>query len=221
MSVPISGLSDFLHRLSKSIPNKILSDLNRSSPIWTVTDPPKDAIKTALRLAHFLGQCAYESNLFKSQYENLNYSTHRLLHLFPKYFSDADTTQEYAHCEEKIASRIYARRMGNGDEASGDGFRFRGRGYLQLTGRDNYALFSSWIGYNCIDDPDAVANRYSLMSGIFFFHHTNLWPLCEQGIDHDTIATVTQTINGGYHGLKKRMIYVQKFFNQMHPKNPS
>jgi|LauGreDrversion4_2_1035121.scaffolds.fasta_scaffold228715_2 putative chitinase len=210
---------DILQRLSGMIPDRILSDLSDAVGFWAPTADPSNTTILALRLAHFLGQCAHESDGFKRTYENLNYSAQRLKTLFPKYFPDSSTAEKYAKSGKEIASRVYAERMGNGDEASGDGFRFRGRGYLQLTGRRNYTQFSSFIGYDCVLDPDAVAKKYPLVSGLFFFHDRQLWPLCDQGLCPKIIKQITLPINAGHLGLEKRIHYVQAFFEKMNPKS--
>ena len=209
---------DVLQRLSGMIPDNVLLDLSNAMRFWVPTADPSDTIILARRLAHFLGQCAHESDYFKNIYENLKYSAQYLKIVFPKYFPDDITAKKYEKCDKKIASRVYAERMGNGDEASGDGFRFRGRGYLQLTGRDQYTRFSSFIGYDCVLDPDAVAKKYPLVSGLFFFHDQLLFPVCHQGITPETIKHITFRVNGGHHGLEKRIHYVQAFFEKMNPK---
>ncbi len=210
---------DILQRLSGMIPDRILSDLSDAVGFWVPADDPSNTTILARRLAHFLGQCAHESDYFKHVYENLTYSAQRLKTLFPKHFPDNNSAEKYAKCDKKIASRVYAERMGNGDEASGDGFRFRGRGYLQLTGRRNYTQFSSFIGYNCVRDPDAVAKKYPLVSGLFFFHDQQLWPLCDQGLCPKIIKQITLPINAGHLGLEKRIHYVYTFFEKMNPKS--
>jgi putative chitinase len=201
------------------IPDKVLSDLSHTMGLWAPTDKPSNPTILARRLAHFLGQCAHESNYFKHTRENLNYSARRLKTLFPKHFPDNISAKKYAKCGEKIASKVYAERMGNGDEASGDGFRFHGRGYLQLTGRRHYTQFSAFIGYDCVLDPDAVAKKYPLVSGLFFFHAQQLWPLCDQGLCSKIIKKITLSINAGGLGLEQRTHYVHEFFEKINPKS--
>lgn len=162
-------------------------------------------ITNHLRLAHFLSQCAHESGNFKFLTENLNYSADGLLKIFPKYFKDKATADAYARKPEKIASRVYANRMGNGDEASGDGFKFRGRGYIQLTGKDNYKQFSDFIGEDCVANPDLVATKYPLTSAAFFFNKNGLWTICDKGDTPDVVTLVTKRVNGGTHGLEDRL----------------
>jgi putative chitinase len=213
------SIVSILHRLVGMVPDQILSDLAHYTKVWVPPHhPPYQSINSPLlvrRLAHFLGQCAHESDHFNHRYENLNYSARRLKAVFPKYFPNNTVAQQYAKCDKEIASRVYAGRMGNGDEASGDGFRFRGRGYLQLTGRHHYTRFSQFIGYDCVLDPDAVATTYPLVSALFFFQNQSLWPLCDQGVHPDIIKHMTFCINGGVQGLAQRTQYVYEFFEKM------
>jgi len=162
-------------------------------------------ITNHLRLAHFLSQCAQESGNFKLLTENLNYSADGLLKIFPKYFKDKATADAYARKPEKIASRVYANRMGNGDEASGEGFKFRGRGYIQLTGKDNYKQFADFIGEDVVANPDLVATKYPLTSAAFFFNKNALWTICDKGDTNDVVTLVTKRVNGGTHGLDDRI----------------
>jgi putative chitinase len=165
-------------------------------------------IDKPLRVAHFLSQIAHESGDFKFVVENLNYSSDALLRVFPKYFKDKATADKYARNPEMIGSRVYGNRMGNGDEASKQGFAFRGRGYLQLTGKDNYKLFSAFIGEDCVANPDLVATKYPMDSAIWFFEKNGLWSICDKGSSVDVVTAVTKRVNGGTHGLADR---IQKF----------
>jgi len=165
-------------------------------------------ISTPLRLAHFLAQCAHESANFTALRENLNYSTDGLLKIFPKYFRDRATAEAYARKPEKIANRVYASRMGNGDEASGDGFKFRGRGFIQLTGKSNYTEFGKFIGEDLVANPDLVATKYPLSSAGFFFMKNVLWTICDRGATDEVVTALTRRVNGGTHGLADR---IQKF----------
>jgi putative chitinase len=176
-------------------------------PVFTEVDTlvEKFNVNTALRLSHFLAQCAHESGNFKFLTENLNYSADGLLKIFPKYFKDKATADAYARKPEKIASRVYANRMGNGDEASGDGWKYRGRGYIQLTGKSNYAEFTKFIGEDCIANPDLVATKYPLTSAAFFFEKNKLWDICDKGDTPDIVTLVTKRVNGGTHGLEDRL----------------
>ena len=131
-------------------------------------------INTPTRLAHFLGQCAHESGNFKFTSENLNYSTKGLLATFPKYFKQPGLAEAYARNPERIASRVYADRMGNGAEGTHEGWKFRGRGYIQLTGKSNYTAFDKFVNENILQEPDLVAKKYPLLSAAWFFNKNKL-----------------------------------------------
>lgn len=171
--------------------------------VFSIVD--KFNITNHLRLSHFLSQCAHESGNFKFLTENLNYSADGLLKIFPKYFKDKATADAYARKPEKIGSRVYANRMGNGDEASGEGFKFRGRGYIQLTGKDNYKQFGMFIGEDLVANPDLVATKYPLTSAAFFFDKNKLWDICDKGDSPEVVTLVTKRVNGGTHGLEDRL----------------
>jgi putative chitinase len=164
----------------------------------------KFGIDGPLRLSHFLSQCAHESGNFKFLKENLNYSADGLRKIFPKYFPTIEAANKYARQPEKIANKVYGNRMGNGDEASGDGFKFRGRGYIQLTGKDNYAAFDKFVDDDIMANPDLVATKYPLTSAAFFFHKNKLWEVCDRGHSDDVVTAVTKRVNGGTHGLADR-----------------
>ena len=146
--------------------------------------------------------------------ENLNYSAQRLLQVFPKYFKNVDVNA-YARNPQKIGSRVYANRMGNGDEASGDGFKYRGRGYIQLTGKNNYQAFSGFIGEDCVANPDLVATTYPLASAAFFFNANNIWAICDRGANDATVTSVTKAVNGATHGLAERLQNFKKFMQAL------
>ena len=166
---------------------------------------PDYQINTPQRIAAFVAQCAHESGNFTALRENLNYRWQTLRKIFPKYFKDKATADAYARKPEKIANRVYASRMGNGDEASGDGFNFRGRGYIQLTGKDNYKQFGSFIGEDLVANPDLVATKYPLTSAAFFFNKNGLWAICDKGDTKEIVTQVTKRVNGGTHGLDDRI----------------
>lgn len=168
-------------------------------------------ITAPLRLAHFLAQIAHESGNFQFVAENLNYSADSLLRVFPKYFKDKATADLYARKPEKIGSRVYGNRMGNGDEASMEGFKFRGRGYIQLTGKDNYKAFSTFIGEDCVANPDLVSTKYPMDSAIWFFDRNKLWDICDKGEGDDVVTSVTKRVNGGTHGLADRISKFKTF----------
>src|ERR1051326_195474 len=199
-------------------PGLNLDGLNGKLPAAVIAQIPDTAkefgITTNLRLAHFLAQCALESSGFTATVENLNYSAQRLLQVFPKYFRGVDPNA-YAHNPQKIGNRVYANRMGNGDEASGDGFKFRGRGYIQLTGKNNYTSFSKFVGEDCVANPDLVATKYPLASAAFYFSSNNIWKICDRGADDATVTSVTKAVNGGTHGLAERIQNFKKFIQAL------
>lgn len=173
---------------------------------------PKFNITTNLRLAHFLSQCSHESGGFKITQENLNYSADGLKNIFPKYFP-GNLNESYARNPQKIANKVYASRMGNGDENSGDGYKFRGRGYIQMTGKENYSKFSHFIGEDCVANPDLVSTKYPLASAAFFFNSNNLWTICDKGADEATVTAVTKRVNGGTIGLSERLKEFNHFYS--------
>ena len=168
---------------------------------------------TPERAAHFFAQTAHESGEFKIFTENLNYSTKGLLATFGKYFINEATALPYSKNPEKIANRVYAGRMGNGLSTSGDGWKFRGRGALQLTGKENYKAFSDYLGKpEIMTNPDLVATTYSFESAMFFFDKNKLWSICDQGITDAAILSLTKRINGGTHGLEDRNNKTKKYY---------
>jgi putative chitinase len=167
---------------------------------------------TPVRAAHFFAQTAHETGGFKAFSENLNYSAQGLQGIFGKYFPGT-LEESYARNPEKIANRVYASRMGNGAEASGDGFKFRGRGALQLTGKENYAAFAKYLNKpEIMTNPDLVATTYSFESAMFFFDKNKLWEICDKGINDAAILALTKRINGGTHGLEDRNQKTKKYY---------
>ena len=167
---------------------------------------------TPVRAAHFFAQTAHETGGFKAFSENLNYSAQGLQGIFGKYFP-GNLEESYARNPEKIANRVYASRMGNGNEASGDGWKFRGRGALQLTGKDNYAAFAKYLQKpEIMTTPDLVATEYAFESAMFFFDKNKLWSICDQGVNDAAILALTKRINGGTHGLADRSEKTKKYF---------
>ena len=164
----------------------------------------KFGITNPLRMAHFLAQCSHESINFTAVRENLNYSAKALMGTFKKYFPTMELALAYERKPEKIGNKVYANRMGNGNEASGDGFKFRGRGYIQLTGKVNYKAFSDFIGEDCVENPDLIATKYPLASAAFFFNNNSLWSICDKGATSDVVLAVTKRVNGGTNGLAER-----------------
>lgn len=192
-----------LENLKGSVPDNVITQLPETIAKFNVS--------IVLRLAHFLAQCGHESAGFTATSENLNYSADGLKKIFPKYFPEP-LNQTYAKKPEKIAARAYANRMGNGDEASGDGYKFRGRGYIQLTGKSNYTRFAQFIGEDTVANPDLVATKYPLASAAFFFDTNKLWDLCDKGANTETVTAVTKRVNGGTHGLEDRLVRFNKYY---------
>ena len=167
-----------------------------------INNLPQYEINTPERVAAFIAQCAHESGGFKRLKENLNYKWESLRRVFPKYFPTDDVAQEYAHKPEQIANRIYGSRMGNGDESSGDGFRYCGRGSIQLTGRNNYTKFAESIGM-AVEEVPQLLETYdgAVKSACWFWSSNNL----NQWADAGDILTMTKRINGGTIGLEDRI----------------
>lgn len=191
-------------KLKGHVPDSVIAQLPDAMAKFNITTP--------LRLAHFLAQCGHESGGFKAVSENLNYSKEGLTKIFPKYFPGT-LAESYARNPEKIASRVYANRMGNGDETSKEGFKFRGRGYIQLTGKSNYINFTKFIGEDCVANPDLVATKYPLASAAFFFNSNNLWSICDKGADDATVTAVTKRVNGGTIGLADRIKHFKEYYS--------
>ena len=167
---------------------------------------------TPIRAAHFFPQTAHETGEYKLFSENLNYSAQGLQGTFGKYFP-GNLEESYARQPEKIANRVYADRMGNGNEASGDGWKFRGRGALQLTGKSNYEAFSKYLNKpEIMTNPDLVATEYAFESAMFFFDKNKLWTICDQGINDTAITALTKRINGGTLGLDHRKALTIKYY---------
>lgn len=167
---------------------------------------------TPERAAHFFAQTAHETGGFKAFSENLNYSADGLQKIFGKYFPGL-LEEQYARNPEKIANRVYADRMGNGSEASGDGWKYRGRGALQLTGKANYKAFSDYLKNPLImEQPDLVAGELAFESAMFFFDKNKLWDICDKGVTKETILALTKRINGGTHGLADREEKTIKYY---------
>ena len=200
--IPTSNFK--LEKLKGHIPDEVLSQIPDTAAKFNITN--------VLRLAHFLSQCGHESGGFKAVKENLNYSSDGLSKIFPKYFGNG-LNESYARQPEKIANRVYASRMGNGDEKSGDGFKFRGRGYIQLTGKINYTAFDKLVDEDILTNPDLVATKYPLASAAFFFDSNNLWSICDKGFDEATITAVTKRVNGGTIGLADRIKHFNEYYS--------
>jgi len=183
--------------------NKYLNDL--AEVLNAAFD--KYEINTVNRVAGFLAQCGHESNGFTVLKENLNYKAEGLNKIFHKYFPTVESAQAYAHNPEAIANKIYAGRMGNGDEQSGDGYKFRGRGAIQLTGRDNYTKFAQSLGMDldaCVADMETLDG--ALESAMWFWNTHGLNAIC----DADNIIAMTKRVNGGTIGLSERKANYEK-----------
>lgn len=172
----------------------------------------KFEINTPLRLAHFLAQCGHESGGFKVVSENLNYSAFGLQNIFKKYFT-AISAKEYQRKPEKIANIVYANRMGNGPQASGEGYKFRGRGYIQLTGKDNYTAFDKTVEDDILATPELVATKYPLLSAAWFFHKNGLNKIADEGATDVVVIKVTKRVNGGTIGLSDRIKHFNEYNN--------
>ena len=167
---------------------------------------PEYGIDTPQRVAAFIAQCAHESNGFRALKENLNYKAESLMKIFHKYFPTAELANQYAHNQEAIANRVYANRMGNGPEESGDGYRYCGRGLIQLTGKDNYQSFADSIDTDIEQLPEYLGTfEGALQSACWFWETNNL----NQYADNNDILTMTKRINGGTIGLEDRQKHYQ------------
>lgn len=171
-------------------------------------------INSKIRLAHFLSQVSHESGYFLITTENLNYSATGLVATFPKYFT-SETALSYARQPEKIANHVYANRMGNGDENSGDGWKFRGRGFIQLTGFNNYNAFDATVHDDVIKQPELVATKYALISGAWFFQVNKINQISDLGSSVAVITAVTKRVNGGLNGLHERVQLFQKIYAEL------
>ena len=160
---------------------------------------------TPHRAAHFFAQTAHETGNFRAFSENLNYGAKGLRGIFKDHFPTDAIAKQYERKPEKIANRAYLGRMGNGNEASGDGWKFRGRGALQVTGKSNYKAFSDFVHRpDVMENPDLVAGELAFESALWFFEKNKLWAICDQGITDAAILSLTKKINGGTNGLDDR-----------------
>jgi putative chitinase len=192
-----------------SVPDKVKQEL------WSVMS--KFNIRTIDRLAHFLGQCHKESGGFKVVRESLSYSAPNLKKIFPKYFKHKDPSA-YSKAPIALANYVYANRLGNGSEASGDGWKFRGRGYIQLTGKRNYRAFDAFVDDDILANPDLVATKYPLLSAAWFWDTNRINNLADAGTDFDHIADVTKKVNGGHNGLHDRVIFTHRYLSELSSK---
>lgn len=168
-------------------------------------------INTPLRLAHFFSQLDHESGL-KPISENLNYSAQGLAKTFKKYFPNPTMANFYARKPEAIANRVYADRMGNGNESSGDGWKYRGRGFIQITGKNNYLVLSKDTGIDCFNNPDLLLQEANAMiSALCFWQKNKLNSLA----DKNDIMTLTRRINGGLNGIEHRKELLKKYLKSI------
>ena len=172
----------------------------------------KFQIDSALRLAHFLAQCGHESGGFRLTKENLNYSAKGLNGIFKKYFPTLESALPYERKPEKIANKVYGGRMGNGPESSGDGAKFCGRGYIQLTGKDNYTAFGKSIGEDVCANPQVVAEKYALLSAAWFFNKNKLHIMADGGASDAVVTSITKRVNGGTIGLPDRIKHFKEYY---------
>ena len=201
--IPSSGSLN-IEKLRGHVPDSVIAQIPETAKKFNITNN--------LRLAHFLSQCSHESGGFKSVSENLNYSADGLKKTFGKYFPGT-LSESYAKQPEKIASRVYGDRLGNGAENTKEGYKFRGRGFIQLTGKVNYVSFTKFIGEDCVSNPDLVATKYPLASAGFFFDSNKLWSTCDQGFTDEIVTKVTKRVNGGTNGLPDRIKHFKEFYN--------
>ena len=172
----------------------------------------KFQIDSALRLAHFLAQCGHESGGFRLTKENLNYSAKGLNGIFKKYFPTLESALPYERKPEKIANKVYGGRMGNGPESTGDGAKFCGRGYIQLTGKDNYTAFGKSIGEDVCANPQVVAEKYALLSAAWFFNKNKLHTMADGGASDAVVTSITKRVNGGTIGLPDRIKHFKEYY---------
>ena len=200
---PVGGLK--LDKLKGHIPDGVIAMIPDTAA--------KFQINTPLRLAHFLAQCGHESGGFRVTQENLNYSAKGLAGIFKKYFPTEAAATPYARNPQKIANKVYANRMANGSEASGDGYKFRGRGYIQLTGRDNYTQFGKAIGEDIASNPDVVSSKYALLSAAWFWSKNGLNKLADAGASDTAVTSITKRVNGGTIGLADRIKHFKEYYH--------
>ena len=173
----------------------------------------KFAINTPLRLAHFLSQCAHESGNFKFVRENLNYSAESLAKVFPKYFKDVAAAKEFERKPDIIADKVYGGRMGNTEPH--DGSKYKGRGYIQLTGKQNYSAFDKVVDEDILANPELVATKYPMLSAAWFWNSRSLNTLADKGDSDATVTEITKKINGGTHGLSDRLAKFKAYYTQL------
>ena len=199
----VGGLK--LEKLKGHIPDAVIAMIPDTAQ--------KFQINTPLRLAHFLAQCGHESGGFKATQENLNYSAKGLRGIFGRYFPTDALAEQYQRKPESIASRVYGGRMGNGPEATKEGYKFRGRGYIQLTGKDNYTAFGKAINEDVISNPDLVSSKYALLSAAWFFSKNGLHKMADEGASDTVVTKITKRVNGGTIGLPDRIKHFKEYYS--------
>jgi len=199
----VGGLK--LEKLRGHIPDAVIAQIPDTASKFNINTP--------LRLAHFLAQCGHESGGFKVTSENLNYSAKGLMGIFKKYFPTQALAESYQRQPQKIANKVYASRMDNGSEASGDGYKFRGRGYIQLTGRANYTAFGKAINEDIANNPDVVSGKYALLSAAWFWSKNGLNTLADGGATDATVTSITKRVNGGTIGLPDRIKHFKEYYH--------
>jgi putative chitinase len=199
----VGGLK--LEKLKGHIPDVVIAQIPDTAA--------KFQINTPLRLAHFLAQCGHESGGFRATQENLNYSAKGLMGIFKKYFPTQSLAEQYQRNPQKIASKVYGGRMGNGPESTGEGFKFRGRGYIQLTGKDNYTAFGKSINEDMTANPDKVASDYALLSAAWFFNKNGLHKMADEGATDMVVTKITKRVNGGTIGLADRIKHFKEYYH--------
>ncbi len=199
----VGGLK--LEKLRGHIPDAVIAQIPDTAA--------KFQINTPLRLAHFLAQCGHESGGFRATQENLNYSAKGLNGIFKKYFPTEASAAAYARQPQKIASKVYGGRMGNGPESTGEGYKFRGRGYIQLTGKENYTAFGKAINEDILSNPDKVAANYALLSAAWFFNKNGLHKMADEGATDLVVTKITKRVNGGTIGLPDRIKHFKEYYS--------
>ncbi len=199
----VGGLK--LEKLRGHIPDAVIAQIPDTAA--------KFQINTPLRLAHFLAQCGHESGGFRATQENLNYSAKGLNGIFKKYFPTEASAAAYARQPQKIASKVYGGRMGNGLESTGEGYKFRGRGYIQLTGKENYTAFGKAINEDILSNPDKVAANYALLSAAWFFNKNGLHKMADEGATDLVVTKITKRVNGGTIGLPDRIKHFKEYYS--------
>jgi len=199
----VGGLK--LEKLKGHIPDAVIAQIPDTAS--------KFQINTPLRLAHFLAQCGHESGGFRATQENLNYSAKGLNGIFKKYFPTESSAAPYARQPIKIASKVYGGRMGNGPESTQEGYKFRGRGYIQLTGKENYTAFGKAINEDICSNPDKVAANYALLSAAWFFNKNGLHKMADEGATDTVVTKITKRVNGGTIGLADRIKHFKEYYS--------